>query len=796
MTTNQSLRKPMLFTFKQGIKSITSVVSLILCGAIGFLTTLYAVSDLVGDRAIYDDMGNITGYEPMSNFYHYIIFEDGAYMSKPLLMIIAAAGVLAAICTFNFITSKKMVNVYYSLGITRTKLFCGKYFSGLLMLGLATLLPMLLTFIVNLATVGYSATLMKAVLFYLFKFMLTAFTSYTITSAVFAVVGTTFETAVFSAIILFIPDIFLYSIQALMDKFLYGNPYGNSFLYANEYNYYNMNQTAVLSEKFSFLSPVFWGEVQMNEIGYKPKNNLTEAVPEISPNFFYALLWLVVCAVVFFLAVLFFNRRKSEICGFIGTNRYLNSAVSLLTAFAAFCFAINMLDDLTIGLVAGAVAFTVVHLLLEIIVLRDVKKFVRGLYKLPIGIAVSVATVFIFNGGLFGFSQTVPDVAEIKSVAITIGGLNTDYGLFGDSYGWSDTDYRYFGVSEAMAGDFTTDNDIKAVVDVHKVIAESEENDRTVKGDVQIVYTLKNGEKMRRNFEEVSPNAYEKLLYLEDCNYYDEQLNEFFKGDVKQFDNYVDSAEQVFAEAQNVIRIYNTVEFYSRYQNEVFTANLSAADKEKLMDALYSDLVNRSAKEKYFPAECPVGFIYFPRSETAVMAEDAPEQTVITASNYSAKYAEFCPASVWQPNFLTYITTDMTSTIQLLKEFGIYEQMIAAPEFITAEVIDATDAYNMVMLGEYSYMAERYSNLFLTSYSSAESPTGNQDWITYDQQIDSMVNGKIMTDKAVISELMKNAFTVYAQTDNYEGNLVAFKTADGSTSLCYIPEGKLPAGVG
>lgn len=793
MTTNQSLRKPMTFTFKQGLKSIVSAVAVILCGAIGFLTTMYSVAKLFTNRPIYDDIGNITGYEPMTNFYHFIIFEDGAYMSKPLLMIIAAGGVLAAICMFNFITSKKMVNVYYSLGITRTKLFCGKYFSGLLLLALATFIPMLITFIANVATVGYSATLMKAVLYYLFKFMLTAFTSYTITSAVFAVVGTTFETAIFSAIILFIPDIFLYSIQVLMDKFLYGNPYGNNFIYANEYNYYNTNQMAVLSEKFSFLSPVFWGETQMNELGFMEKNNPKDVIPEISPNFIYALLWLAVCVAVFFLAVLFFNKRKAEICGFIGTNRYLNSAVSLLTAFAAFCFAVNILDDFTLALVGGAIAFTVIHLLLEIIVLRDLKKFVRGLYKLPIGIAVSIAIVFIFNAGFFGYSQKIPEISEIKSVAITIGGINTEYGLFGEDYGWSYTDQKYFPESEVLAGEFTTDNDIKAVVDAHKTIAESKEEDRTVTAGIQLVYTLKNGNTVKRNFDSVSSDAYKKLLYLEDCNFYDELLKDYFKGDIKKFDNYSESPEYVFAQSQTILRTSHTISFYSEYQDKMITANLSVSDKENLLDALYTDFVNRSAEEKYFPKESPVGYISLTSTEDMITAENAPEQTEITVDDFSAKYSEFYYSSVWQPNFFAYITTDMTNTIQLLKDIGIYEQMIAVPEFVSAEVMDALEVYNTIATGEYSYVVDRNSNLFQTAYTSSK-PVGNQDWTTYDATIDSMVEGKMIKDAAVLDELVKCSYTVYAQTEKTEGWFVSFKTADGSTSLCYIPEGKLPTG--
>ena len=66
-------------------------------------------------------------------------------MLIPALVLVAICGLAMAICTFNFITSKKQVNVYYSLGITRTKLFLGKYLSGITLLAISTFIPLFIT---------------------------------------------------------------------------------------------------------------------------------------------------------------------------------------------------------------------------------------------------------------------------------------------------------------------------------------------------------------------------------------------------------------------------------------------------------------------------------------------------------------------------------------------------------------------------------------------------------------------------------------------------------------------------
>lgn len=799
MTTNRSSHNPLRFTFRQGFKSVTAAVALLLFGGTALFTTFLSFVQLFQKYPVYDDsFNNITGYNSSKDLYHYILFPDAPYEATLLLIGIAVAGVLAAICTFNFITSKKMVNVYYSLGITRTKLFCGKYFSGLLLLFFATLIPIILLFIGNIVAIGFSITLLKASFFYFLKFTLTAFTSYTITSAVFAAVGTTFETAVFSAIILFIPDIFLYSLQVLMNKFLYGNPYGNDFILVNAYSYSNTTTLATLPEQFSYISPVFWGRNQIIEFALAEKANAKDPVPAISPDFFYALIWMAICVVVFFLAVLLFNKRKAEIGGFIGSNRYLNSAVSLLAAFAAFCVVVGFLDDFVIALVVASLAFAIVHLVLEIIVLRDLKKFAKGLYKLPIGIAVSIAIVFIFNSGLFGFSQKIPDMSEIKSVAVTTVGTINEYGLFSDRHYYSNNDLGYYYASQSLVGEFTTENDIKAVVEAHKSIAESEESDRSLKNKIQFIYTLKNGETLKRSYYTVSPESYKKVLFLEDCDFYKAQLEEYFMGKIKEFDNYNDSPEYIFAQAQKTLRESYTINVYSKYIDKVFTVNLTELDRVKLLESLYVDIGNRSAEEKYYPKESPVAIInflyqynYHGESEYLVPAQGS---SVITEKPFSAKYEEFPDSSPWSPSFITYITSDMTNTIQTLKDIGLYEKLCATPEFVSAEVMDAQTAFDAT-IGQDSYLLDSLSRCFLSTYSSAKSTVDGQDWLFYDKTVDSIVDGTVVTDKAVIAELLKNSYTIYEQDETDMGWFVSFRTANGDVSLCYIPEGKLPNGI-
>lgn len=788
MTTNQSLRKPMKFTFRQGLKSLSAAVAVILGGAVTFLTTFFALVELFRPHITYNEFGERTGVVESKDLYHFLIFPDAEAVGVALPLIAAIGGVLMAICSFNFITSKKMVNVYYSLGITRTKLFCGKYFSGLLLIFLAISVPMLVTFIGNIISLGFSFTLVKAVLFYTLALLLTALIAFTITSAVFAAVGTTFETAIFSSIILFLPDIFFYSIQQLMNSFLYGNPYGNSFVYANTDSWNNKVES--LPDALNFLSPVFWSKNELVKFALAEKEKATELIPQISPNFWNILLWFAICAAVFGLAVLLFNRRKAEICGFIGMNRYLNSAVSLLAAFASLCIIVTMLDELLLGLVIGAVVFTAVHLILEIIVLRDGKKFVRGLYKLPIGLVVSGLIVAMFYTGLFGFSQKLPEVSEIKSVAVSYAGNVAEYGIFADSYGYVASDFSYYSYSDSLTGEFTTENDIKAVLDVHKSIVGTPENDRLMENDVQFVYTLRNGKQFMRCFNSVSYESYKKLLYLEDCDFFDEQLKKYFKGEIREFKDYSNSPEYLFAETQKNLRNTYTAQIYSGNIDKVFNVNFNKNDKALLLEALYTDIINRSVDEKYYPKESPVAFIYFPND---YVTEPAEGKSTLDIQPFSAQYADFMYQSPWSTCFGTYITTDMVNTIQLFKDLGIFEQLTLQPEFISAEIVTAHDAFELIY-GADTYIIPHMSRCFIGKYSS-DTPTAAQDWSYYTDTLGSLANNGLITDKTKIQKLADCSFTVYQQDDTEKGHFVSFRTTDGGTYLRFIPDGKLPDGI-
>ena len=415
MTTNQSLTNAFNYTFKSSLKGLSLLPAISNFSILAFFVTFFTGAEILQRQPIINNEGVTTGYITAKSQYISYFFGTGEELLLPTLVLVALCGLSMAICTFNFITSKKQVNVYYSLGITRTRLFLGKYLSGVVLLAISTFVPLFATLIMNLAALGFSGTVFKTFLLYLLSFLVVSISSYTITATVFSCVGTIFEAGVFSSIILFLPDILLYGIQTVMAKYLYGNPYGFDFIPVNN-DRWNDSYVATLSEQFNFLSPVFFMKTELSNFGVIERQETKDGVKQVieNPNFTNIILWVILLTAIAFLGIIIYNKRKAEIAGFIGTNRVLNTFVSFLAGFFAFSLVISIAEEIIVGIIIGAIAFILIHLGLELAVLRDIKKFIRGLYKLPIGLVAIGIFVASVNTGLFGFSERIPNTERIK----------------------------------------------------------------------------------------------------------------------------------------------------------------------------------------------------------------------------------------------------------------------------------------------------------------------------------------------------------------------------------------------
>ena len=823
MTTNQYSTNPFTYTLKSGFKGLPILPALGNLGVLGFCMLLFSLSELLTKQPIYNSEGNVSGYVSSATKYISYFFGD-KYMLLPCLVLLAFCGLAMAICTFNFITSKKQVNVYYSLGITRTKLFLGRYISGATLLSVSIFLPLFIMLIINLGVLGFSFEIFKVFFLYFFTFLIVSLSAFTITATIFACVGTNFEAGVFSAIILFLPDILLFGVETIMSKFLYGNPYGFNFTPANN-EIWDNSYIATLSEQFEYLSPVFFAKSQLEKFAIieKTTDTTTQQVFE-NPSFTNIVLWVVLTAIIGFLGIKIFNRRKAEIAGFIGTNRFLNTFVSFLAGFFVFALVISIAEEFIIGIVAGLICFAIAHLGLELLVLRDLKKFVKGLYKLPIGLVTVSLFAVSMNTGLFGYSEKLPEAERIKSVSVSIVGDTSQYGLFGeDSHFITDHNLFFLNNPGVLTGEMTSETDINAVLKAHKLIATSEEDDRTLKTAIQFSYTLKDGTSFKRNFNTSTPEAHRALLYIEESQYFKDALYTLFKGTIKMPDpaNGVSltQEEQTISNAQFSLRdSSSTVNIYSKYLDSYAFVELTDKDREILLNALYNDLSNRSVTDKYYPDSTPVAFIRFEGNwsnvywniidtangwgsdtEANIKEPEKLKKTKITMNSFSSDKVDFYISNRYNPMPFFVITPDMTETIKVLKDFKLYDELTKTPDFVSAKIIPSSVAYEEAFNSGFGDVQEHFSRYFISTYTSSTYTNvdehGNpikDDWRRYSSTIDTMFDGFITNEVKDVEKLLRYAYTAYEQDSTDSGYFVTFYTSTCDTSLCFIPENKLP----
>ena len=416
------------------------------------------------------------------------------------------------------------------------------------------------------------------------------------------------------------------------------------------------------------------------------------------------------------------------------------------------------------------------------------------------------------------------NMKRIKSVSVSIVGETAQYGLFGeDSHFITDHNLYFLNNPSVLTGEITAESDIKAVLKAHKLLANSEEDDRTLETSVQFCYTLKDGTSFKRNFKTSTPEAHRALLYIEESQYFKDALYTLFKGTIKMPDpkNGVEltSEEQSISNAQFSLRdSSSTLNIYSKYLDSCAFVELADKDREKLLNALYNDLSNRSVTDKYYPDSTPVAFMRFEGNWNNVYwgiidnangwsTDDTTDKkdpvklkkTKITMNGFSSDKVDFYVSSQYNPMPFFVITPDMDETIKVLKDFKLYDELTKTPDFVSAKIIPASVAYEGAFVTDFGNIQDYFSRYFISTYTSSTYTNvdehGNpviDDWRRYSTTIDTKFDGFVTNEVKDVEKLLRYAYTAYEQDDTDSGYFITFYTSTGDTSLCFIPENKLP----
>ena len=770
----------------------------------------------------------------MRDAYEVFIFDSEQAAYNPLLYIFPALlvviSILLGVLLFRFVTNKKTVNVYYSLGIKRADLYTARLLAGVFMMLAAVLVPLAVSLGLNLHYFGSSVMLWRTFLFYAVHNVICVLAGLTISAAVSSCVGTVVESLGFSAVLAAFPSVVTMCVDYGVPAILNGAPaitYYGIYPAASSYGelHFDITGSTVFGRIISHINLLMLNRssfINSSSVEAMTKEAAKKwAAPSLTPY----ILWAVLIAAFFVFGLFMFKRRKAEICGFPGRSAVLNFVLCMITSFGVaslvLYFVVSEIPQITTWMIiVGLMIISVIIFLIFDIILHLSFKAIKKDWKIGL-VHAGLMAAFLLSlyTGFFGYSSRVPDIQDIDSVSISapnalMGSYQLGRELSGsyvtDRY-YSDVYSNYYYVSNrsiSLIENFKDKDDINTVREIHKAMIKAgnirrvntnsdDYSKRVTCQSVVIRYKLKNGRELVRVYEYVPLTNYPTLYTLEDTKNWNNKIKD----------------ELLNIDSENVIPIVFSAQMDNRIAvDEELTAGLARAiyndittlssDKFLTSNAKYlgsvAFYVNRSQREDYSMYESSE-YVNATSMEDEITEEEEPlsrQETVDNLAirdNSQGKYLALGDFSVVP------ITEEMTNTISFLKAHGLYEKLSDESPIVSARIADmgkATSSDDMRHGFAYS------SPIFNSFWDDGKSkPYSKKDSDGYEYEVSSYTSGdfmpddsKAITDKATLEKLAANAYGY--RFDLTGGYLVEFKRANGNLTIMYVPKGRIELNLG
>lgn len=777
----------------------------------------------------------ITGQDVMKlmrEAYEVFIFDSEQSAYNPLFYIFPALlvmiSILLGVLLFRFVTNKKTVNVYYSLGIKRADLYTARLVAGIIMMLAATLIPLAVSLGINLHFFGSSAMLWRTFLLYAVHCTISVLAGLTIAAAVSSCVGTVIESIGFSAVLAAFPSVVTMCVNYGVPAILNGAPaitYYGIYPAASSYGelHFDITDSTMFGRIISHINLLMLNRSSF--INSASVESMTKeaakkwAAPSLTPY----ILWAVLIAAFFVFGLFMFKRRKAEICGFPGRSTVLNFVLCMIASFGVaslvLYFVTSEIPQITTWMIiVGLMIISVIIFLIFDIILHLSFKAIKKDWKIGL-VHAGLMAAFLLSlyTGFFGYSSRVPDIQDIDSVSISApNALMGSYQLgreLGNSYStdryYSDVYSNYYYVSNrsvSLIENFKDKDDINTVREIHKAMIKAGNihrvntnsdnySKRITCQSVVIRYKLKNGRELVRVYEYVPLTNYPTLYTLEDTKNWNNKIKD----------------ELLNIDSENIIPIV----FSAQMDNQI------AVDEELtagLARAIYNDITTLSS-DKFLTSNAKyLGSVAFcvksqgkdysmyesseyvnatSVTDETVEEEVIPRQEIVDALSShgpaSRHLALSCGFSVVP------ITEEMTNTISFLKAHGLYEKLSDESPIVSARIADmgkATSSDDMRYGFAYS------SPIFNSFWDDGKSkPYSKKDSDGYEYEVSSYTSGdfmpkdsKTVTDKATLEKLAANAYGY--RFDLTGGYLVEFKRENGALTIMYVPKGRIELNLG
>ncbi len=799
MTLKKSSADTFFFTFLYTIKkSIWLPLILFVYGIVHHIGAIISVATET-DENVWIRSDNVKYIFSSDSFDMPALFLTALFVLVPVGL---------AVLNFRYMMNKSSVNVYYSLGITRSNMFLSKFSAGCIMLIAAVSVPLVVAALLNCALFGSSAEMWINFVFILLNYIAFVLIIYSATVLMFSLLGSIFESLVMAAVFLVAPYAILLVVEFLLSTFLLGSPYTNVPWAPTA------NNIVVIGEEyvdgfipFYAIEPFFFfllsAPYQDSVVGYKEN-------PVETPDFTGVIIYLAAAILISLLAWIAYKKKKAEITGFMGSNKFVTSfAVFIISSFISSYVipGIFTIKSNFVHILIGAAVFAFVYLFINTISLRNFKKIIKGLWKLPVLFGIYLVGILIFVTGFFGYTTRLPEIEKIKSVSIeTETGdilLNSSsanyYGFyyFDSSVDFMPTILLADELYEHTAvGGFTSKEDIARAVDIHKKLIDSAKinvsdesvlashNERIVPVSISIVYHLDDGSEFKRAYYTADNEILSQLAEFTKTERYKQLAIDYLSQNNSDENNYTNSTVLRSATISLASPNLSSFTYSPEYNGDI---PLSAA----VLENLGKDIENGTFSLDYRNNSELIGYISFKDivseigdgSYSAHVTEDGTWAVQTEDTVYELKQDFDINSAIdsyllqSESGITIPVYANMVNTVSFMEENGLmkyFENKQSATELRLWEYGNGSMTDNWILKGSTTLFNGMWHNGWVDSvYVGNELPSLPDGYTTVE-------------NPAQIAEYEEKARMVYLTC--YDGYYAQFIYPDGSMTFAYIPK--------
>ncbi len=567
--------------------------------------------------SVHYDMNAIYYYDTLPQI-KYIV--GGMYIDSFLIavncLVLGVSAILLSVYNFRFMHTKKTVNVYYSLGVSRATLFAGKFVGCVVSQLIGVALPFLICGIYNVYLYGSSPELWQAIVYYGASMTALALYPFAVCVLCMTFSGSTVESLVCGGLLTFTPSALYYGTYLFSELFLSGAKF---FTFVRLKGFDDVRVESAFGGRFIFAD--FLYPVTNYDFGDALAQEYTRPVPEF-PSIGYPVLYLGLFVLLGVAARFSFVYGKTERATFLGScprliavtvfalGSILIPAGALIVreygfTVVATAFCAILLIGVAFGLFVGIIA----------ILLRSKAKIKAQLRTGGIMAAALLVFMFIFITGGFGFEKRIPETEKITAAGITFNSApgvvsNSGYYIYkGDNrdlYEGHDPDYQAdrfleaYLQTEGIWGEgsfvyFEDEQSIDTIRTVHELLINDRRNtyNSSYYGSVMVSYKLANGRELTRIYNHTPIEAMVQLQGLLDTEDYREAV-------VAELMSYFDGYE------------HNNLMLFSKNctaMTDVVLEDKDRAVQKDLFNAILADIRSGNLPLDFESDTAPLGYI-------------------------------------------------------------------------------------------------------------------------------------------------------------------------------------------